>query len=199
MENRDWKTALSENMANLRKKNKITQAELGEKLSYSDKSISKWERGEGTPDLSVVIQLADIFGVSVDEILGRVQTKEDQKPKGLPIIRHAAVLITICSIVFLSALAVFVALNLFAPDVSNKWLCFLAALPVTFIVTGIMFIVWKNFAWAFGSLSIALWTSCLFLQQIASNLPAGIIYAVGGIIQLAALVVCGFIVMRKAR
>ena len=97
----------------------------------------------------------------------------------------------------ITALAVFVALNLFAPGANDKWLCFLAALPVTFIVTGIMFIVWKNYDWAFGSLSIALWTSCLFLQQIASKLPAGVIYAVGGIIQLAALVVCGFIVMHK--
>ena len=198
MDNNNWRKALSENMTALRKKNKITQSELGQKLNYSDKSVSKWERGDGVPDLSVVIQLSDLYGVGIDELLGRAKTQEDGK-KTLPIIRHTTVLITLCAIVFLSALAVFVCLSVFAPNLEGKWLCFLAALPLMSLGTGILFLVWKDYACAFGALSVALWTACLFIQQIAAPTNGGIIYALGGIIHLAALVVCGFIVMHKSK
>ena len=198
MENRNWRKSLSENLVLLRKKHKITQSELGQKLNYSDKSISKWERGDGVPDLSVMVQLSQLYNVSIDEMLGR-STKEESEHKALPIIRHATVIITLCAIVFLTALAVFVCLTAFAPGVPGKWLCFLGALPVMSLGVGIMFLIWKDYAWAFGALSIALWTACLFLQQIARGLNAGMIYAIGGIIQLAALVACGFIVIHKAR
>ena len=46
----------------------LTQLELAEKLNYSDKSISKWERGEGLPDLYVVSQLADLFNITVNDL-----------------------------------------------------------------------------------------------------------------------------------
>ena len=65
MEKDNWKKALGENLTALRKKNNITQSELGEKLNYSDKSVSKWERGEGVPDLSVMVQLSELYGVAL--------------------------------------------------------------------------------------------------------------------------------------
>ncbi len=199
MEKENWRKALAASLVSLRKQNNITQTELGEKLNYSDKSISKWERGEGAPDLNVMVQLSDMYGVSIDEMLGRAKTQDDKSKGAMPLVRHAAVLITMCSIVLLSALAVFVALNLFLSSPGKSWLCFLAALPVMFSAMGIMFLVWKDYAWAFGTLSIALWTTCLFIQQLTSLKHAGFIYAVGGIIQLIALAVCGFIIMRKAK
>ena len=53
----------------LREKNKLTQAELAEKLCVSDKTISKWERGESSPDISVLVEIADLFGVSLDYLV----------------------------------------------------------------------------------------------------------------------------------
>ena len=47
----------------------MTQAELGAMLNYSDKSVSKWERGEAIPDAWVLTRLAEIFGVTVDFLL----------------------------------------------------------------------------------------------------------------------------------
>ena len=49
----------------------MTQAELGQRLNYSDKSISKWERGEAIPDAFVLTQMAELFGVTVDYLLCR--------------------------------------------------------------------------------------------------------------------------------
>ena len=198
MDNGNWREVLSNNLSSLRKKSNLTQSELGCKLNYSDKSVSKWERGDGVPDLSVMVQLSDLYGTSIDEMLGRSQAKTN-KPKAQPIIRHATAIITYCSIVFLVALTVFACLTAFVPGIKEVWLCFLGALPVMALGAGILFIVWKNYVWAFGVLSIALWTACLFLQQIAHGLNAGLLYAISGIIQLIALVVCGFKVMRRVR
>ena len=65
----DLKRTVSANLVYLRQKNQMTQAELGEKLNYSDKTVSKWERGESLPDALVLKQLAMMFHVSVDMLL----------------------------------------------------------------------------------------------------------------------------------
>lgn len=56
----------------LRDKNKLTQAELAEKLNVSDKTVSKWETGKGYPDISLLEPIAEVFGVSVTELISGV-------------------------------------------------------------------------------------------------------------------------------
>lgn len=63
------KKKMGQFMAQLRREKGMTQYELAERLGVSDKSVSRWERDEGTPDLSLIPELADIFGVTSDEIL----------------------------------------------------------------------------------------------------------------------------------
>ena len=53
----------------LRTKNRMTQAELADRLSVSDKAISKWETGKGYPDISLLEPIAAVFGISVTELL----------------------------------------------------------------------------------------------------------------------------------
>ena len=53
----------------LREKNHFTQAELAEKLNISDKTVSKWETGKGYPDISMLEPIANVFGISVAELL----------------------------------------------------------------------------------------------------------------------------------
>lgn len=65
----ELKVTIANNIANLRKLNGITQSDLAQKLNYSDKAVSKWERGESLPDICVLKQIADIFGVTVDYLL----------------------------------------------------------------------------------------------------------------------------------
>ena len=64
------KKNIAKNLSSLRKSAGLTQAELGEKLTYSDKSISKWERGDGLPDLLVLDKLAELYGVTLNDIVG---------------------------------------------------------------------------------------------------------------------------------
>ena len=73
----------------LRKESKLTQAELAEKLSCTDKAISRWETGKGLPDADMLLSLSEVFGVSINEILlgerfSFAKTYEDAVPEAIP-------------------------------------------------------------------------------------------------------------------
>lgn len=70
MNNEELKQRIGANIARLRKKNGMTQAELAERINYSDKAVSKWERAESMPDVLTLIQLAEQFGTDMNELLG---------------------------------------------------------------------------------------------------------------------------------
>ena len=65
----DIKKTISKNLIYYRTQAKLTQFELAQKLNYSDKSISKWERGAGIPDIVILKQLADLYNIKVDDFL----------------------------------------------------------------------------------------------------------------------------------
>ena len=65
----ELKLIFASNLIRLRTAAGMTQAELGEQLNYSDKSISKWERGEAIPDAAVLKRMGEIFGVTIDYLL----------------------------------------------------------------------------------------------------------------------------------
>ncbi|MBR6812635.1 MAG: helix-turn-helix transcriptional regulator, partial [Oscillospiraceae bacterium] len=56
-------------IAALRKANGMTQRELAERLNVSDKTVSRWERDDGSPDLAAIPVIAEIFGITCDELL----------------------------------------------------------------------------------------------------------------------------------
>ena len=62
----ELKKIIAKNLVTLRKQAHLTQAELAEKVGYSDKNVSKWERAEGVPDVLVLHQLAELYGVTVN-------------------------------------------------------------------------------------------------------------------------------------
>ncbi len=77
----EFRKKLAENLIKYRKLNGLTQAELADFLSYSDKSVSKWERSEGVPDAFVLLNLARLYGISVSELLG--ETGESKETSAL--------------------------------------------------------------------------------------------------------------------
>ena len=91
------KQIVAKNIANLRITHKLTQLELAEKLNYSDKAVSKWERGESIPDVVTLKAIADIFEVTVDYII--TEHPEGERP---PVSRRTAknhFIITLISVV----------------------------------------------------------------------------------------------------
>ena len=144
MELSDLKLISASNIINLRTAHGMTQAELGAKLNYSDKTISKWERGEAIPDAYVLVQMASLFGVTVDELLSAHDKWEPPKDKDEVPDRSYSVQVIIAIVllgIFTVALAVFVTLWLM--DII-EWRVFLAALSVELLVYMILICVFRH-------------------------------------------------------
>lgn len=137
----ELKEIITTNLIKYRKVNNYTQAALAEKINYSDKAISKWERGESIPDLYTLILLANLYGITLNDLT----TKEVKvKPKAKRSAKKN-VIITILSviIVWLVACLTYIIPLLFK-DIPNLWIIFVVALPVSFIVLLVFSALWGN-------------------------------------------------------
>lgn len=145
MQLEELKLVAAGNLINLRTAAGLTQAELGAKLNYSDKSISKWERGEAIPDAYVLTQMAELFGVTVDYILSShtdwepLKTPEDPKRD---VVYSTSVIIAIAVlVVWTLALTAFVALWLGG---IVRWKIFVAAFPVSVLTLLVLLCIFKR-------------------------------------------------------
>ena len=155
MEENRIRTVLAEKMAAYRKRAGMTQAELAEKLNYSDKSISKWERGDGMPDLLVLCKLADLYDVPLDAFLREgplVRSQAEQKT------RHIIItLISIGLVFFVAAIGFFVC---YLAKVDVRWLAFIYAVPVSMILLVVFSHMWSTLLWQALSVTGLVWTLC---------------------------------------
>ena len=160
----DIKQNLAENIAIHRKALKLTQAELGEKLNYSDKAVSKWERAEAVPEIVVLKQLADTFGVTVDSLLDEPKTPK----KSFLNIGKKRIAIGLWStcIVWLVAVLCYVLLGIIFPSITNSWLSFIVAIPVNLIVLLVLTKVWGKNITTFVIVSLLIWTTILALYLV---------------------------------
>ena len=95
METDTLAVTIGQNIMRLRRMANMTQLELAEKLNYSDKSVSKWEQGNGIPDVRILVQLAELFHVSVDDLV-REHTEKEIVPKNTRTLRR--IIIILCSV-----------------------------------------------------------------------------------------------------
>lgn len=127
------KSIVAKNLIELRKSRGLTQSELAEMLNYSDKTISKWENGDSLPDISVLMALTEIYGITLDDLVHenaaeKIADKAEKKEFQAEYNR----LIILClyvSVVFLVASLVFVYLKLKANI--NYWQAFVWAIPAS--------------------------------------------------------------------
>lgn len=145
---------VADNLIYYRKLNNLTQLELSEKLNYSDKSISKWERKEGLPDLYTLYLIADLYGITIDQLLEeRKEPPKVQKPK----LRTLILLISI-GLCWLIATIAFVSLALIEPYNYKIWLPFIYAIPVSMIVVIVFSKIWHKRLLTFLATSLLNWT-----------------------------------------
>ena len=148
----ELKLVSASNIIRLRTGAGLTQAELGAKLNYSDKTISKWERGEAIPDAFVLTELAEMFGVTVDYLLtshDAWEAPQEEEPEKKPEPESTEITYSVevmMALIFLSiwtaALLAFVVLWLAAGII---WLrIFAIALPVSLLVLLILMSVFKK-------------------------------------------------------
>ena len=162
----DIKSVIAENIVLLRKGNEMTQIELAERLNYSDKAISKWERGESVPDISVLKQIADMFGVTVDYLItpghsAPPDTKEIEEREALARKKrrvHGVVTGMSILLVWLIALTVFLAIDIPTEGIVGHWLAFAYALPVSAIVWLVFNAIWFSNRRNYLIISLLMWT-----------------------------------------
>ena len=144
----ELKLISASNIIKLRTRAGLTQAELGEKLNYSDKTISKWERGEAIPDAYVLTQMAELFGVTVDYLLSSHDAwespeQQEEKERKQEEHRYSVNMIIAISVlgVWTMALTIFVMLWLF--DII-LWETFVVALPVSILTYMVLICVFRR-------------------------------------------------------
>ena len=157
---------LAKNLAYYRKASGLTQLELADKFNYSDKSVSKWERGEGFPDIFVLKSLADFYGITVDDFYQsehkavKVSQNKKMKQTYLKLLSIGINwLVTVLTFFLLNTL-----LSRFAPDAPfEPWLTFIYGT----LTTGIILLVWEfiyhNRFLRMIATSIIIWTAALSL------------------------------------
>ena len=173
MNDEQLKQRLGANIASYRKRQGLTQAGLAEKLNYSDKAVSKWERGESMPDVLTLVQIAELFKISVNDLLSDPNSLPEEK--GAVVGRmEKAVEKTLKrkadkpSILGLSSLLVwFVALLLFviisSLGIEKSWLAFFYAVPANAIVLLSLLSAWHDFRWNKTLVSVIVWGCLLSL------------------------------------
>lgn len=173
MDDEKLKIQIGANIASHRKNAGLTQVGLAEKLNYSDKAVSKWERGESVPDVLTLMQLAEQFGITVNDLLsdpnelpgnpGKLEKAMTQvSEKALKRKANKNVILALSStLVWFVALLAFVILSSF--DFLERYSCllFFIAIPANAIVLLSLRSAWHDFRWNQTLITIIVWGSLL--------------------------------------
>ncbi len=171
MDDEKLKKQIGANIIAYRKRLQMTQAGLAEKLNYSDKAVSKWERGESVPDVLTLMQIAELFDISVNDLLedpdqlpenpSKVeQVMEKAVEKTLKRKANKRIILGLSSIlVWFVALLIFVVIS--SLDVPKSWVAFIYAIPANAIVLLSLRSAWRDFRWNQGLISAIMWGALL--------------------------------------
>ena len=177
MDDEKLKYQIGMNIAAYRKKAGLTQAGLAEKLNYSDKAVSKWERGESIPDVLTLMQLAEQFDITVQDLLvdpnalpgnpGSLEKAMTQvSEKALKRKANKNVILGLSStLVWFVALLIFVIFSSFDVLDPYCWLVFFYAIPANAIVLLSLRSAWHDFRWNQGLITIITWGSVLSIYM----------------------------------
>lgn len=179
----------AKNLTHYRKQLGLTQIELAEKLNYSDKSISKWERGDGLPDLAVTVQLAEIFGLTVNDLIA-------EKPKRRLMTTRNKIIITLLSmgVAWLVATVLFFLCEILFPDIKGWWLFYIYAIPTSAIVGIVFSCIWWKKIYIFTAISTLIWSIALCVMLTVSVPKISLIFIVAAVVQI--LTVLWFLIKR---
>ncbi len=193
-----FKQTVAKNITALRTLHKLTQQQLGERLNYSDKTISKWERAEALPDIFVLKQMADLFSVTVDYFLQEhAQTEaileKAENPHQKVEERNRALIMAIVVLgIYAVATLVYTVMLLSG---YSEWRIFIYTVPVAAITLLVLNTIWKDGKGNLYFVSALLWSiiACIYFALWRYNLWQ--IFVIGAIPQL--IVILCFAIRKK--
>lgn len=168
------KQIIATNITTLRKEKNLTQLEFANELNYSDKAISKWERAESIPDVVVLKQIADLFGVTVDYLLNEHSKNEkliviEDKIKSGTLNKISLSLLS-ASPIWIVATIIFSLISIFKGI--YVWYVFYISVPLTILLFLIFNTLWGNRRNNYIIVSCLIWSIllCIYLCLIKYNL-----------------------------
>ncbi len=199
----DIKNTVAKNLTKLRLLNNLTQLELAEKLNYSDKTVSKWERAESTPDISVLVKIADLFGVTLDTLVRSENIEEDvvepeTKDTKSPQYNYRIIAALSESTGWIIAMAAFIITTLVLGKATFQWLYFAYALPVALVIRLVFNSIWFNPRHNYYIISALMW-SMLFAVHMTFlyfGINVALIYLLGAAGQFV-IVMWSFVKKRR--
>lgn len=158
----ELKFTIAKNIQSLRQQKGMTQQQMAQMLNYSDKSVSKWERGESLPDITVLKMIADLFEVSLDYLVEEEhgvrsfvsKENEDKRKKR----NYYIITATSIFLVAIFATLLYIILAMVFPGTAYPWLCYAYALPVAMIVWLVFNSIWFNPHSNFVIVSVMVWS-----------------------------------------
>ena len=176
MNDEKLKTQIGANIAAFRKRAGMTQAGLAEKLNYSDKAVSKWERGESMPDVLTLVQLAEQVDISVNDLVsdpndlpgepvGIQKAMAQVSEKALHRKANKNIILGLSTtLVWFVALLIFVVMSSFEILERPSYLVFFYAIPANAVVLLSMRSAWHDFRWNRALISVIVWGSLLSIH-----------------------------------
>lgn len=190
-ERRDIRATIAKNICELRTSSGMTQLELAERLHYSDKAVSKWERGESVPEISTLCAISELFGVTLDYLVHGehkaaepIAESEYDAESAAPVkksVNHRAITGMSILLVWFIAAFVFVLIDIISPIARAHWLSFAYAIPVSAIVWLVLNSVWSNQRRNYFIVSVLVWSllAAIQLTFYASDIKVFQLYILG--------------------
>ena len=175
MEN--YREIIAQNISALRKENNMTQSELAEKLHYSDKAISRWERGDTMPPIEVLCSLCDLYGVDLGYLVSKDNSTKKKPINKAKMSNQIIISLLAISIVWLIATCIYV----YSGISSNTapWIVFLWAVPASTLILDIFNIMWGKKVYSIIIRSLFIWSllTCFYIQFLSLN--AWLVFSLG--------------------
>ena len=182
MNNEELKSRVGANIARLRRERGMTQAELAERINYSDKAVSKWERAESLPDVLTLLSLAEQLDTDLNTLVG-MSAEAKTEPASAPAPESPAPekpvkkrrtadrgVIQQLSSILVWVVALFLYMVLDAFGVKNLWLLFVVAVPANAIVLLSLRSAWKLYGLNRILISVIMWGFLLVIYLLLLTL-----------------------------
>lgn len=169
------------NLQELRKRKKYTQQDLATELQYSDKAISKWEKGDSLPDIEVLYQICNFYGVTLDFLTHEGSFEDKKEYVVQEADRRNKIIITLLSVVLVWCLGLILYVYFYVNKSINLWTSFIWPLPATALVLYVFNSVWGKKIRRYFIASIFSWLLILafYLQGLSVNQNIWMLFLLG--------------------
>lgn len=164
------KQIIANNLISLRKQKGLTQNELAEKLNYSDNTISRWEKAEITPSIETLVQISEVYNVSLESLLKENATKKiEENSKMLKLKKLSTILLCVSLVWFASIISFFYLETFFN---KNMWTLFVWSVPLSCIVLLCFNKYVNSRAYSFVFSTLCIWSAitAVYLEFLEYNM-----------------------------